>query len=246
MREELKLAWGVTGSGTFLFETYQIMLGIKQKYGVKVTTFVSEAGLEILRMYGLRDKIKKISPGLYYEELVSRETDGASGVFSGRFNLRKYKVFAVSPVTANSVAKMVNGVADTCVTNAFAQALKGKVPVIVLPVDSKLGETEITLPCIIKREKCLNCKECTALTNCPVEAIESTKEGPKINLLKCIGCEKCVSACPFQAVACWEKAKIETREVDVENVNKLRKMKGVVVVEEPTRLLTKINEILET
>jgi len=41
----------------------------------------------------------------------------------------------VAPATSNSVAKFVYGVADSLISNLFAQAGKAQVPIIVLPTD---------------------------------------------------------------------------------------------------------------
>ncbi|MCK4566515.1 MAG: archaeoflavoprotein AfpA, partial [Candidatus Thorarchaeota archaeon] len=41
----------------------------------------------------------------------------------------------VAPLTANSTAKIAHGIADTLITNAVAQTLKGTTPVILYPVD---------------------------------------------------------------------------------------------------------------
>ncbi|MCP8321658.1 MAG: archaeoflavoprotein AfpA, partial [archaeon] len=43
-----------------------------------------------------------------------------------------------------TVAKIVNGIADTLVTNAVAQAQKGNVPVYILPSDRETETGKIT------------------------------------------------------------------------------------------------------
>lgn len=45
----------------------------------------------------------------------------------------------IAPATANTVAKIVHGIADTLVTNAVSQTAKGDTPIYILPVDRKKG-----------------------------------------------------------------------------------------------------------
>ena len=45
----------------------------------------------------------------------------------------------IAPATANTVAKIVRGIADTLVTNAVAQTAKGETPIYILPVDRQKG-----------------------------------------------------------------------------------------------------------
>jgi flavoprotein len=52
----------------------------------------------------------------------------------------------VAPATGNTVAKIVNGIADTLITNAVSQAMKGGIQVIILPVDQKSGIVKTILP----------------------------------------------------------------------------------------------------
>ncbi|MEM3005017.1 MAG: flavoprotein, partial [Candidatus Bathyarchaeia archaeon] len=47
---------------------------------------------------------------------------------------------------ANTVAKIVNGIADTLITNSVSQACKANVPVFILPVDQREGSIITTLP----------------------------------------------------------------------------------------------------
>ena len=50
------------------------------------------------------------------------------------------------PATANTVAKIVVGIADTLVTNAVAQANKADIPIYIFPVDQKPGSLTTVLP----------------------------------------------------------------------------------------------------
>ncbi len=241
---ERNIAWGITGSGAYLFETFKAIKKIKEKQKVKVTTFISRAGEEIIRIYGLLDKLKEVSPGNYYEELVDEKLSGVSNVYSGRFSLKRYIALIVSPATANTVAKIVHGIADTVVTNAVSQAVKGRVPVFVLPVDLRDGEVEITVPCSVNRLKCRGCEVCRPIAVCPYEAVEIVEGLARINLSRCHGCELCVETCPFSAIECWRREKLRTRRIDVENTRKLAMMEGIHVLIEPKQIEKEILRLL--
>jgi len=58
----------------------------------------------------------------------------------------RYDFVLIAPATANTVAKIAHGIADTLVTNAAAQAMKVDVPVYIFPVDQKEGEIITKLP----------------------------------------------------------------------------------------------------
>jgi flavoprotein len=57
-----------------------------------------------------------------------------------------YDFLLIAPATANTVAKIVYGIADTLVTNAVSQTAKGKTPIFVLPVDQKRGTVKTSAP----------------------------------------------------------------------------------------------------
>jgi flavoprotein len=58
----------------------------------------------------------------------------------------KYKAFIICPATANTVAKLAHGIADSLITNSAAQAMKVDVPVYIYPVDQKPGTVVTKLP----------------------------------------------------------------------------------------------------
>lgn len=120
----MRIAWAFTGAGHLLLESVEAMEEIVSG-GHEVTILLSGAAEEVLRMYGLFERVRKLSGG-YYRELVLESDEGYSFPITGRLSMGRYDLLVVSPVTSNTVAKIVHGIADTLVTNAVAQAGKGE------------------------------------------------------------------------------------------------------------------------
>ncbi|WP_456487995.1 dihydromethanopterin reductase (acceptor) [Candidatus Alkanophaga liquidiphilum] len=230
----MNVAWCVTGAGHFLKESVEAFKHLREQ-GVKITTLVSKAAEEVLKMYGLSPQLKRISSGGYLEEIFLESEQGASFPKAGRFLLRKYAALVVSPATANTVAKIANGIADSLVTNAVSLAMKGGIPVFVVPTDFIFGSKDGTgvlrskMPYIVNREVCQawKCEHCSPREVCPQNAISE-----QIDLLRCDGCGRCVSACPHGAIRGGEDVEIRVRKVDAKNVLTLVTM-GVHVLRSP-------------
>lgn len=223
----MKIAWGITGAGHFLRESFDVIKDIKKNNNdLKVTTFLSRAGEEVVRMYGLEDKLKTISGGEYLEELFPESGQGASVPKAGRFLLHKYDALIITPATSNTVAKIAHGIADTLITNITAQAVKGSVPVYIVPVDIS-GTIESRMPFFIDREICMKCELCPPREHCPENAITD-----QIQLLKCTGCGECIKLCSYGAIQ-GGLATLRVRDVDSRNVEILKLLEGITVLEKP-------------
>lgn len=221
----MRIAWGITGAGHFLRETFEVFKKLKETTpDLKVTAFVSRAGEEVIRMYGLADRLSGISPGGYLEERLFEQ--GASNPKAGRFLLQKYDALVVSPATSNTAAKIAYGIADTIVTNAVAQAVKGGVPVFIVPVDIT-GTIESKTPFSVDREICMKCELCPPAENCPERAVAD-----QIDLLRCSGCGLCVKLCSYGAIR-GGTAKLKVRDVDSRNIGILRELEGITVLDHP-------------
>lgn len=225
----MNIAWGITGAGHLLKESYDAMSELAQKH--QITTFVSRAGEEVLRMYGLLDKLAVISSGEYLREIIFEREAGASAPKAGRFLLGKYDVLIVSPATSNTVAKIVHGIADSLITNVVAQANKSRGPVYIVPVDIG-GEVKSPLPYHIDRGLCKKCDVCPPKDKCPEHAISD-----QIDLLKCTGCGVCIDLCPHDAIKGGD-VMLKVRDIDAHNVKTLRSMEGITVLEHPSKILT--------
>jgi dihydromethanopterin reductase (acceptor) len=232
----VQVAWVITGAGHFLKETFDVMGRLVRGNKVTVTTYLSSAGKQVVKMYGLWSKLEQISPGGYLQEILTENRDDPGFSHAGRFALNLYDALVVSPASGNTVAKIVCGIADTLATNAVAQAQKGEVPVYVVPTDQKEGFVETTLPYRVDRRECKLCDPCPVVDVCPYSAFKIVDGIPRIDSLLCQGCGFCVAACPFGAVKCEEKKKLLIRSVDTQNVKRLQSMDNITVLEHPQQI----------
>lgn len=237
----VQVAWAITGAGHFLKETFEVMEKLVKNNKITVTSFLSQAGEQVVKMYGLGSKLEQISPGSYLQEILTENKKDLGFAHTGRFIFNTYDVVVVSPATANTVAKVAYGMADTLVTNAVAQAQKAGVPVYVVPTDQKEGSVETILPHRISRKECKLCNPCPVVDACPSSAVKLVEGIPKINAVLCEGCGSCVDACQFGVVKHGEKRKIQIRSVDVQNVKKLQSMNNMTVLENPQQIETVIH-----
>ncbi len=228
----MNIAWGITGAGHLIEETFDAMAEVSKAN--QVTSFLSKSGEEVIRAYGLWDKLEKMSPGDYLEEIFTGDRQGSSSPSTGRFFLGKYDKLIVSPATTNTVSKVVYGISDTLVTNAISHATKSMVPVYVVPVDKEEKIIETTLPHYIDKELCVRCIECIAAAKCDQKAISNYS----IDLLKCNACSVCMDFCTFGSIIGGKKLKMKVRKIDAENVGKLRQMEFIEVLDRPRDILS--------
>ncbi|MFB0563168.1 MAG: dihydromethanopterin reductase (acceptor) [Candidatus Lokiarchaeia archaeon] len=236
------IAWCITGAGHFLLESFEVFLKLVKNRNVKVTTFLSCAGEEVARAYGVLDQLDQISPGGYYQEIILEREQGKGFPKAGRLATNVYEVLVISPATANTVAKMACGIADTLVTSAFAQAQKGDVPAYTIPTDYRAGIVVTKLPTVVDHNACINCETCLPLEKCPSSAIEIV-EKPTINLTLCRGCKTCVELCPHGAISFEKEIETRVRKLDEENVRKISLFEGVMVLKHPSEIYDAISSL---
>ena len=96
---------------------------------LKITVIVSKAGEQVFRRYNLWERLNSTF------NKVKKEINANVPFIAGPLQIGRYDLLLVAPLTANSTAKIAHGIADTLVTNAVAQTLKGNTPVLLYPVD---------------------------------------------------------------------------------------------------------------
>lgn len=227
----MKIGFAITGAGHLLDQSVKLL----EKVAVdnEVTVFLSAAGEEVLKMYGLYDRVESLTGGKY-RELATDNNQKFSYPITGRLSLGKYDLLIVTPATANTVSKIVYGIADTLVTNAVAQSGKSHTPIAIVPVDIHPGPIETILPSKLELSKCKNCDECVASLICEQGAIIPYSE---IDLQKCIGCGLCKNSCPEGAISEGKIITLYMRDIDIENTKKLSKIEGITIYEEPSDIL---------
>ena len=142
MQHKIKIAWGITGSGDKIKETFEVMSKLSQKYKEKydVEIFVSKSGEQVLKYYNLIDLLKINFNKIWIEK------DANTPFLAGRLQSGQFKLLLIAPATSNTVAKVAHGISDTLLTNGIIQALKAYVPVFIMPSDLREGVTTTILP----------------------------------------------------------------------------------------------------
>ncbi|MFX1299149.1 MAG: flavoprotein [Promethearchaeota archaeon] len=182
----MKLLWGFTGSGYLIKESIDLMKELQENHDIKIQVALSKEGTAVIKWY---------KQWLYLKEAIvniKEEKNPNNPWLAGPLQIGKYDFFIVCPVSANSVAKIACGIADTLITNCVAQAIKGGMKVHLLPSDQE------DLP--IKTHR---------------------PDGSELTL--------------------------NIRDIEIENVNKLKKMQGIHVIKDFSEIkgliLKKLNEI---
>lgn len=141
-KKKKRVAWGITGSGDRLVETIETMKQINKQYqdDVRITVYLSKAGNQILNFYSLGKDLKENF------DKVRVEVNSNVPTLAVQLQSGKIEFLLIAPTTANTVAKIATGIADTLLCNATIMSLKSFVPVYLLPCDYKEGVTVTQLP----------------------------------------------------------------------------------------------------
>lgn len=132
--------WGITGTGYLLDECIDLMKELQDEHSVDLTVILTKEGASVVKWYkkwlALTEAVKR----------VKVEKTPNIPFYAGPLQLGKYDIFLVCPVSANSVAKIVHGIADTLITNCVAQAIKGDMIVHIFPSDQDLEPITTSRP----------------------------------------------------------------------------------------------------
>ncbi len=209
-----RILWCITGAGHLLEETLEEMEKLEPS-----VIFLSSAGEEVARMYGLLPRIEKLC------KVVREKDTGASFYKCGNVASGEFDAVVVSPCTSNTAAKIAYGIADSLVSTVASQALKFNVKLIVVPTDAQ-KEADSKIPIYIDRKKCPQSGGCPPMEICPAHAFKSQGS---IDMRKCIGCKKCMPVCKNEAISFGKSERVLCRKVDLENVKKLKKEAKVAI-----------------
>lgn len=141
-KKKKRVAWGVTGSGDRLAETIETMKQIKKQYqhDIRITVYLSKGGNQVVNFYSLAKDLKENF------DKIRVEINSNMPTLAVQLSSGKIEFLLIAPATANTVAKIVTGIADTLLCNATIMALKAFIPVYILPCDYKEGVTATQLP----------------------------------------------------------------------------------------------------
>ncbi len=127
-----KLMWGITGTGYLLEECIDLMKKLQDEFDVKLTVILSKEGAAVVKWYKKWLALKEVAVNVKVEKTPNIP------FYAGPLQLGKYDMFLVCPVSANSIAKIAYGIADSLMTNCVAQAIKGGMNVHLFPSDQDL------------------------------------------------------------------------------------------------------------
>lgn len=180
VEKKKKVAWGITGCGDRLEETIEEMNKLKGKYEeqVDIRVYLSKAGEQVTKWYGLHDRLEKNF------EKVHVEVGPNSPFLAGELQTGKFEFLLIAPATSNTVAKISVGVCDTLLCNSAIMALKANVPVYVMPSDLQEGTVITQLPggstlrLRIRKEDAENARKLSAMEG--IYVLKNPKDIPEI------------------------------------------------------------------
>ena len=118
------------------------MKKIQQEYveTVEIQVFLSKAGEQVLKYYRLEEDLRSSF------DKVRVEINSNAPFLAAWMQMGKYDFLLIAPSTSNTVAKIVNSIGDTMLTNAAIMSLKAFVPVYIAPTDYEKGTVFTRLP----------------------------------------------------------------------------------------------------
>nr|MDO8079483.1 archaeoflavoprotein AfpA [Candidatus Freyarchaeota archaeon] len=137
-----KVAWGITGSGDRLRETFEVMKKVNEDFEdlLDIRVYVSKAGDQVLKYYKLSHDLVEIFDKVWIE------TNANAPFLAGQLQMGKFEFLLIAPATSNTVAKIAMGLADSLLSNAAVMGLKAYVPLYIMPSDYEVGTVTTKLP----------------------------------------------------------------------------------------------------
>ncbi len=140
--ERRKIAWGITGSGEKIEETFAIMREMREKYRDKfdIRVYISKAGDQVLKYYNLANTLETVFDKTW------TEINANAPFLAGQIQLKEFEFLLIAPTTSNTVAKISLRIADTLLTNAAIMGQKTSTPIYIMPTDFREGIVNTKLP----------------------------------------------------------------------------------------------------
>jgi archaeoflavoprotein AfpA len=140
--KKCKVAWGITGAGDKIAEILNVMKDLKKQSQdvVEIEVYLSKAAETMLKFYRLEDELTQSFAK------VTVESNSNSPFLAAWLQIHKYEFLLIAPASSNTVAKIVNGIGDTLLTNSAIMSLKAFVPVYILPTDYRESTVYTKLP----------------------------------------------------------------------------------------------------
>ncbi|UCE13297.1 MAG: hypothetical protein JSV04_14060 [Candidatus Heimdallarchaeota archaeon] len=231
--------WCYTGGGHYFNELFDQLIRINHE-SIPVCFVFSDAGALVANRYGFfwklaHSNIKKEYLHFFLGETVAKyniekilcDAEFSYSIISKDPTFSISEVLAKSqvscilacPLTANTAAKLVLGIADSIISNLLSSGLKSQKTVAILPTDAFFQQIETALP--IRQIQLAS----SAQINTEICKFNALKENP-INQIQfipqfCVGCQLCVKKYPA-VFSYGDMIKIKIREVDYQNIQKLK------------------------
>jgi dihydromethanopterin reductase (acceptor) len=233
------IVWCLTGGGDLFEENFKVFSNLYLE-GHPILAIFSSAGAVVQNRYGFFWRLTKLKSRnenviFLFESKISLQNnvqyllEKANITYQvfpqdQAFSLgiwlanQKVKCIIASPLTANSVAKLTHGVADTLIGNILSAGKKANQLVGIFPTDRSSDSIMTRLP--VRQKKPLP-KENISIDDCIFDALEiSSTTHLKFSSEKCVGCQHCVQKYP-EYFSVNEELEVQIRKVDQVNSQKL-------------------------
>ncbi len=252
------ILWCYTGGGHLFAENLKEMKNVS--YTHPILLLFSNAGALVANRYGffwnlVHSEVKKENFHIILEKAVAKFNiqdlleknisyslilhDPAFSIATALINT-DVKCIIASPLTANTAAKLAFGIADSFISNLLSSGLKSGKQVGIFPTDSLSRQIKSTLPIRQIRSVSINN---VSPTVCKFNALAKTSKGQlKFIPQYCVGCQRCVKKYP-SVFSYGDEIKIRIREVDAQNIQKLRS--EVTIFQNPEEISPFLKRCLE-
>ncbi len=124
-----KILWCITSSGDKLRETVNLMIDVQSWHAWDIEVALSRETPFVLKYYDCWKSLKE------HFSTVMEEKGPNTPFLGGSIQRGKYAFILVAPMTANTMAKIACGIADSLVSNCVSLGLKARISTYLFPTD---------------------------------------------------------------------------------------------------------------